>query len=141
TLIKIGYFWGILVLLISLVVIGVVVANALPDDLIPVLIVCAILILLGLILVGYVGLLVLVYKFHKLERIGLYDTVFILLILAPAGFFVFEELVPYAEYIDTVVSSVISLVAWILLYVALGKSIRRAQQAPPTPPQPTAPPV
>jgi hypothetical protein len=142
TLIKIGYFWGILVLLISLVVIGVVVAYAIitrsPSiliallGLIPVLLVCAI-----LILVGYVGLLVLVYKFHELERIGLYLAVFILLILdLVLGFVVF---VPYMGVV-TVPLGVISLVAWILLYVALRESIRRAQQAPPTPPQPTVPP-
>jgi hypothetical protein len=141
-LIKIGYFWGILVLLISLVVIGVVVAYAIIAQspsiliallgLVPVLLVCII-----LILVGYVGLLVLVYKFHELEKIGLYLAVFILLILDLAlGFAVF---VPYAGVV-IVPSEAISLVAWVLLYIALGESIRRAQQAPPTPQQPTVPP-
>jgi hypothetical protein len=142
-LIKIGYFWGILVLLISLVVIGVVVAYAIETQnpfiliallgLVPVILVCII-----LILVGYVGLLVLVYKFHELERIGLYLAVFILLILDLVLGFV--ALVPYTGVV-IVPSGVISLVAWILLYVALRESIKRAQQAPPTPPQPTAPPV
>jgi len=142
TLIKIGYFWGILVLLISLVVIGVVVAYAIITQspfiliallgLVPVILVCII-----LILVGYVGLLVLVYKFHELERIGLYLAVFILLILDLVLGFV--ALVPYTGVV-IIPSGVISLVAWILLYVALRESIKRAQQAPPTPPQPTAPP-
>ena len=144
TLIRIGYFWGILVLLISLVVIGVVVVYAIVTQspsilitllgLIPVLLVCTI-----LVLVGYVGLLVLVYKFHELERIGLYLAVFILLILdLVLGFVVF---VPYTGVV-IVPSEAISLVAWILLYVALGESSRRAQQAPPIPPQPTVlPPV
>ena len=144
TLIRIGYFWGILVLLISLVVIGVVAAYAIVTKspsiliallgLIPVLLVCTI-----LVLVGYVGLLVLVYKFHELERIGLYLAVFILLILnLVLGFVVF---VPYTGVV-IVPSEAISLVAWILLYVALGESSRRAQQAPSTPPQPTVlPPV
>jgi uncharacterized membrane protein len=71
-----------------------------------------------LLIVGYVGLFLLVLKLYEEEKSALYLAAAILFII---GIFV----------------SLASLVGWILLYIALGESIRRAQA--PTPPALPAP--
>ncbi len=71
-----------------------------------------------LLIVGYVGLFLLALKLYEEERSALYLAAAILFII---GIFV----------------SLASLVGWILLYIALGESIRRAQA--PTPPALPAP--
>jgi len=69
-----------------------------------------------LLIVGYVGLFLLALKLYEEEKSALYLAAAILFII---GIFV----------------SLASLVGWILLYIALGESIRRAQ-APTLPTQP-----
>jgi uncharacterized membrane protein len=71
-----------------------------------------------LLIVGYVGLFLLALKLYEEEKSALYLAAAILFII---GIFV----------------SIASLVGWILLYIALGESIRRAQTpTPPTQPVP-----
>ena len=106
TLIYVGLFWGLILMMIGAALLLVVVG-------IFIVIVAAILMILG-----YVGLIVLGFKLHDLERSGLYLAAGILFII---GIFV----------------SIASFIAWILLYVALGESITKAETVPPTP---TAPP-
>jgi hypothetical protein len=103
TLIKIGLFWGTILLIVGaatlIVLIGVFI-----------IIIAAI-----LLLVGYIGLIILGFKLNELEKNTLYLVAAILFII---GIFI----------------GIASFVGWILLYVALGDSIRRATGAPPTAP-------
>jgi len=66
-----------------------------------------------LLIVGYVGLFLLALKLYEEEKSALYLAAAILFIV---GIFV----------------SIASLVGWILLYIALGESIRRAQAPTPS---------
>jgi len=103
TLIKIGLFWGTILLIVGaatlIVLIGVII-----------IIIAAI-----LLLIGYIGLIILGFKLNELEKNTLYLVAAILFII---GIFI----------------GIASFVGWILLYVALGDSIRRATGAPPTAP-------
>ncbi len=103
TLIKIGLFWGTILLIVGaatlIVLIGVFI-----------IIIAAI-----LLLIGYIGLVILGFKLNELEKNTLYLVAAILFII---GIFI----------------GIASFVGWILLYVALGDSIRRATGAPPTAP-------
>jgi len=103
TLIKIGLFWGTILLIVGaatlIVLIGVFI-----------IIIAAI-----LLLIGYIGLVILGFKLNELEKNTLYLVAAILFII---GIFI----------------GIASFVGWILLYVALGDSIRRATGTPPTAP-------
>jgi len=106
TLINIGYFWGLILLIIGipllLIVIGVV------------------LLIIGeiLLLIGKIGVIILAFNLHDAEKNTLYLVAGILFII---GIFV-DLLTP---------------IAWILMYVALGESIARHASSMPTPPQAT----
>jgi len=103
TLIKIGLFWGIILLIVGAVTMIVIIG-------IFIIIVAAI-----LLLIGYIGLIILGFKLNELEKNTLYLVAAILFII---GIFI----------------GIASFVGWILLYVALGDSIRKATGAPSTAP-------
>lgn len=102
TLIRIGLFWGLILLLIG---------GVLTVFLIGVLI---IIVALVLILIGDIGLIILSFKLNDFEKNTLYLVAGILFII---GIFI-----PIA-----------SIVGWILMYIALGDSIRKRSIATPTP--------
>jgi hypothetical protein len=140
TLIKIGYFWGYLIgIILGVVFVGLIIYSIILRSF-----ALFILSLMGvsigaiivaiLVLIGYIGLILLAYKFYELEKISLYLAVFILLILSLV--FSFMSFIPYVGVVS-LLAGVLDFIAWILLYVALGESIRRAStaQAPPTQPE------
>jgi len=98
---------------VLLVIIGVLTAPILIG--IPILIIGAI-----LVLIGYIGLIILGFKLHNYEGDGLY--------LAAA-----------ITFIIGIVISVLQIIGFILLYVALGHSIKRREALAQTPP--SAPPT
>jgi hypothetical protein len=95
TLIKIGLFWGIILLIVGALTLIILVG-------VFIIIIAAI-----LLLIGYIGLIILGFKLNELEKNTLYLVAAILFII---GIFI----------------GVASFVGWILLYVALGDSIRKA---------------
>lgn len=103
SLIKIGYVWGLVLLLVgailTLLVIGIFIA------------------FIGLILlvIGYVGMIILCFKLNDAYQNTLYLVAGILFILS-------------------IFIPILGVVAWILIYVALGDTIRKTQ-TPPTPAQ------
>ena len=105
TLIYIGLFWGIVLMMIGALLLPVSVG-------VFIMIVAAI-----LMIVGYVGLIMLMFKLHDVEKSGLYLAAGILFIIS-------------------IFVSIASFIAWILLYVALGESIRKAEAMLPTTPSP-----
>ena len=109
TLIRIGLFWGIILIIIGILLLIIIVGFF-------VTIIAAILLLLG-----YIGVIILGFKLHSVEKNTLYLVAAILFII---GIFI----------------PVLSFIAWILLYVALGDSIRKAEAIPPTAPT-TLPPL
>jgi hypothetical protein len=140
TLIKIGYFWGYLIgIILGVVFVGLIIYSIILRSF-----ALFILSLMGvsigaiivaiLVLIGYIGLILLAYKFYELEKISLYLAVFILLILSLV--FSFMSFISYVGVVS-LLAEVLGFIAWILLYVALGESIRRAStaQAPPTQPE------
>jgi hypothetical protein len=106
TLIKIGLLWGIILLIVGAITLII------PIGLFRLFIIIIAAILL---LIGYIGLIILGFKLNELEKNTLYLVAAILFII---GIFI----------------GIASFVGWILLYVALGDSIRRATEAPPTAP-------
>jgi len=103
TLIKIGLFWGIILLIVGAITLIILVGFF-------IIIIAAI-----LLLIGYIGLIILGFKLNELEKNSLYLVAAILFII---GIFI----------------GIASFVGWILLYVALGDSIRKATGAPSTAP-------
>jgi MFS family permease len=78
-----------------------------------------------LLILGYIGLIILSFKLNETEKNALY--------LAAGVMFIISIFVGLAGFI-----------AWILLYIALGESAKKAKQAPPTPaptPSTVIPPV
>ena len=112
TLIYIGLFWGIILMIIGVLLLVVIVGFFI------------IIVAIILLILGYVGVIILGFKLHDLEKNTLYLVATILFII---GIFV----------------PILSFIAWIILYIALGESIRKAEIAPPTPPTtpPTLPPL
>jgi len=104
TLIDIGYFWGLLLIIIGipliLVLIGVV------------------LLIIGRILlfIGQIGVVILAFNLHDAEKNTLYLVAGVLFI---TGIFV----------------RLLTPIAWILMYVALGESIAKHTSPMPAPPQ------
>ncbi|MEM2214485.1 MAG: hypothetical protein QXI72_05740 [Candidatus Nezhaarchaeales archaeon] len=95
TLTKIGYVWGLVLLIIGVPLIFAFFIG------LPVMIVGYILLILG-----YVGVIILCFKLNEVEQNTLYLVAGIMFIIA-------------------IFISVVGFVAWILLYVALGDSIRK----------------
>ncbi|MGC9181684.1 DUF973 family protein [Thermogladius sp.] len=109
TLIRVGLFYGLILLLIGALLIVFIIG-------IPIVFIGVI-----LIIIGYIGLIILSFKLNDVEKNALYLAAGILFIIA-------------------IFVSLAAFVAWILLYVALGDSIKKARQAPPpVQPQPTGP--
>jgi len=104
TLIDIGYFWGLLLIIIGIPLLLVLIGAAL-------LVIGVI-----LLLIGQIGVTILAFNLYDAEKNTLYLVAGILFIV---GIFV-ELLTP---------------VAWILMYVALGESIARRTLPTPAPPQ------
>jgi len=104
TLIDIGYFWGLLLIIVGIPLLLVLVGVAL--------------LVIGVILlfIGKIGVIILAFNLYDAEKNTLYLVTGILFIV---GIFV-ELLTP---------------VAWILMYVALGESITRYTSTMPAPPQ------
>jgi hypothetical protein len=102
-LIKIGLFWGIILLIVGALTLIILVGLF-------IVIVAAI-----LLLIGHIGLIILGFKLNELEKNTLYLVAAILFII---GIFI----------------GIASFVGWILLYVALGDSIRKATGSSPTAP-------
>jgi hypothetical protein len=140
TLIRIGYFWGYLIgLILGVIFVGLIIYSIiLPSFALFILSLMGVfigaIIVAILVLIGIIGLILLAYKFYELEKISLYLAVFILLILSLV--FSFMSFIPYVGVVS-LLAGVLDFIAWILLYVALGESIKRAStaQAPPTQPQ------
>ena len=95
-MIRFGYYYGMILLLI-----GAVTLLVLGEASIAFLILATI-----LLFIGYIGLIVLSFKLEKVEGESLYMVAGILFIV---GIFV----------------DILALVGWILLYIALGSSIRK----------------
>ena len=140
TLIKIGYFWGYLIgIILGVIFVGLIIYSIILRSL-ALFILSLMGVLIGaiivaiLVLIGIIGLILLAYKFYELEKISLYLAVLILLILSLV--FSFMSFISYKDVVS-LLARVLALIAWILLYVALGESIGRAStaQAPPTQPQ------
>ncbi|WP_434731157.1 DUF973 family protein [Thermogladius sp. KZ2Tp1] len=110
TLIRVGLYYGLILLLIGALLVVFIVG-------IPIMFIGVI-----LIIIGYIGLIILSFKLNDVEKNALYLAAGILFIIA-------------------IFASIAGFVAWILLYIALGDSIKKARQAPPPPvqPQPTGP--
>lgn len=102
TLMKIGYVWGLVLLIVGVPLILVFFIGF------PIVIAGYILLLLG-----YVGVIMVCFKLHETERDTLYLVAGILFIIA-------------------IFISIIGFVAWILLYVALGDSIKKRSGQPPS---------
>ncbi|ACL11533.1 Protein of unknown function (DUF996) [Desulfurococcus amylolyticus 1221n] len=117
TLIRVGLFYGQILLLIGALLIVF-------DFGIPIVFTVVILIvIIGFILniIGSIGLVILSFKLNDVEKNALYLAAGIL-------------------YIIAIFVSLAAFVAWILLYIALGDSVKKARQAPPpVQPQPTGP--
>ena len=141
TLIWIGYFWGVLVLIIALFAgLGGIVCFALIQNvpaIFSTLMGTGLGVLMGavLVLIGFVGSIVLAFKLYELERDPLYLAAAILMIASLA--LSFAGLIPYVGSFISIASLVADFIALILLYAALGESIERttsstsvAQQAP-----------
>ncbi|MEM0063279.1 MAG: DUF973 family protein [Ignisphaera sp.] len=118
TLIRIGYVWGMILLVIGIAIAVVGLISYLPVVIsrgrqfavepLAVLATGAIMTIFSLILMllGYIGIIILAFKFNDVEHDGLY--------LAAGILFILGIFVPFATF-----------VAWILMYIALGKSIER----------------
>ncbi|MCC6035356.1 MAG: hypothetical protein LM567_07675, partial [Desulfurococcaceae archaeon] len=146
TLVWIGYFWGYLVFLImTLIGLGILVYAIFTQSIFGIF-VTSIGILTGfiiaaiLVLIGYIGLIILVFKLYEFEKNTLYFITAILLIVSLI--LRFTSFIPYIGLFMAIGTSILSFIAWILLYIALGESIKRAesQLTPPTPPTQQMPP-
>jgi len=140
TLIWIGYFWGYFILLLVILIgLGVLAYTIVTESTIGIFtaiigISVGFIVAVILVIIGHIGLIVLAYKLYEFEKNTLYLIIAILLIvvliLTLTGF------IPYVGPFMLIGTSILGFITWILLYIALGESIRRAesQQVPPTPP-------
>jgi hypothetical protein len=130
TLIWIGYFWGVLVLVVApFAGLACIVCFALVRNVLAVLSVTVgtlIGVFVGavLALIGFIGSIVLAFKLYELERDSLYLAVAISSIASLV--LSFGGLVPYAGPLISIAASALGFIALILLYAALGGSIARA---------------
>jgi len=138
TLIWIGYFWGYLVfLLVVLIGLGVLVYAILTQSIIGLVVTgmgafIGLIIASILIIIGHIGLIVLVYKLYEFEKNTLYLVITILLIISLVS--KFTLFIPYIGTFISLGTGLLGFISWILLYIALGESISRAesQRVPPT---------
>jgi len=140
TLIWIGYFWGYLTLLLVILIgLGVLAYTIVTESTIGILtaiigISVGFIVAVILVIIGHIGLIVLAYKLYEFEKITLYLIIAILLIVVLIS--TLTGFIPYVGPFMLIGTSILSFITWILLYIALGESIKRAesQQVPPTPP-------
>lgn len=146
TLVWIGYFWGYLVFLImTLIGLGILVYAIFTQSIFGIFvtsmgILTGFIIAAILVLIGYIGLIILVFKLYEFEKNTLYFITAILLVVDLI--LRFTSFIPYIGLFTVIGTSILSFIAWILLYIALGESIKRAesQLTPPTPPTQQMPP-
>jgi hypothetical protein len=113
TLIKIGLFWGVILLIIGVVTLIILIGLII------------VIIAFILISVGDIGLAILAFKLYNLEQDSLYLAIGILFLLIAVMLFI---------------SGTAWFLGWLLLYFALGDSIRRVTGATPTAPAMYPPP-
>jgi hypothetical protein len=141
TLLWIGWFWGVLIGIIMFIAGLALIAIAITSASIATAFSSIMVFLAGvgiaaiLGLIGFIGYLILLYKLYDVEKNTLYLAAFILsivyLILSFIGF------VPLIGILISSASTILSLVSWILLYVALGESIKKISTSPSTSLQPS----
>jgi len=137
TLVKIGMAWGLILLLLAIVLgLGIIIASVAAQSLGGVLIgagLAFILVIIGLILllIGCIGIILACFNLNSVFRESMYlvaGVLFIVsLIISLAGI-----LVPGSW----VVPEILSLISWILIYVAVPRSIASLRSIQPTPAQP-----
>jgi hypothetical protein len=146
TLIGVGYFWGYLIILVTLIMGISALAYTISTRNLFGVVASAMGLLAGvligglLVFIGTIGLIILVYRLHEHEKNPLYlasAVLFIVYIIAS-----FISMAPYIGSFISIIDSALLFIAWILLYIALGESINRAGATPsqPTPPTPPIPP-
>jgi hypothetical protein len=147
TLIGVGYFWGYLIILVALIIGISALAYTISTRNLFGVVASAMGLLAGvligglLVFIGTIGLIILVYRLHEHEKNQLYlasAVLFIVYIIAS-----FISMTPYIGSFISITSSALLFIAWILLYIALGESISRAEATPSqlTPPTPPIPPL
>lgn len=146
TLIRVGYVWGLILIIISILLLLIGLITSLPSiaagrifesfGSIIVMGIGGLILLIGLILafIGFIGLIILAFNFHSVEQEGLYLAVGILLIIG-----LVISIAGLINIIISFVSPVIDIAAWILMFVALGKSIEKYRHI--SSQQPLQPPV
>jgi hypothetical protein len=82
-----------------------------------------------------------VYRLHEHEKNPLYLASAVLFIVYIITSFI--SMAPYIGSFISIIDSALLFIAWILLYIALGESISRAEATPSqlTPPTPPIPPL
>jgi MFS family permease len=147
TLIGVGFFWGYLIILVALITGISALAYTISTRNLFGVVASAMGLLAGvligglLVFIGTIGLIILVYRLHEHEKNPLYlasAVLFIVYIIAS-----FISMAPYIGSFISIIDSALLFIAWILLYIALGESISRAEATPsqPTPPTPPIPPL
>lgn len=129
TLIRIGYVWGAIMLIVGLIIIiagivaGVAIGftaigrphgvHSIAGGVLGILVAGGVLGIVGaiLVLIGYIGVIVLAFKFNETENDSLY--------LVAGILFIIGLLIP-----------LITFIAWILMYIALGRSIDKRKAVP-----------
>ncbi|MFN3268088.1 MAG: DUF973 family protein, partial [Zestosphaera sp.] len=106
TLIRIGYIWGLILLIIGLILAIFIIG-------IPILLVGAILLLIGLI-----GTIVLCFKLKDVYQNSLY--------LVAGIFFILYIFITMSRILS-VFTAIPEIIGWILIYIALGDTIRKLQ--------------
>jgi len=137
TLVKIGMVWGLILLLLVIVLgLGVIIASAFVRSLGGVLIGAGLAIILAIIgaillLVGYIGIIIACFNLNSVFRESMY--------LVAGVLFIVSLVISFAGILvpgSSVVSGVLSLIGWILIYVAVPRSIASLRSIQPTPAQP-----
>ncbi len=145
TLIGVGYFWGYLIILVSLITGISALAYTISTRNLFGVVASAMGLLAGvligglLVFIGSIGLIILVYRLHEHEKNPLYlasAVLFIVYIIAS-----FISMTPYIGSFISIIDSALLFIAWILLYIALGESISRAGATPSQPTPPIPPPL
>ncbi|MEM1832112.1 MAG: DUF973 family protein [Desulfurococcaceae archaeon] len=102
SLIKIGYFWGLILLLVSIPLVLLIIG------------ILTFVISLILVFLGNIGLIILSFKLRDVEKDDLY-------------------LVSGVLFIIGLIFRLMNLLAWIVLYISLGKSIEKHKSHPSQP--------
>jgi len=137
TLVKIGMVWGLILLLLAIVLgFGIIIASAFAQSLGGVLIgagLAVILVFIGLILllIGDIGIIIACFNLNSVFGESMYLVAGVLLIVS-----LIISFVGILVLGSLVVSGVLSLIGWILIYVAVPRSIASLRSTHPVPAQP-----